>query len=115
MNGMATQLNLSASKPGIYQGLSSHYSGDGFSDMHFDVRALPPDGFAGWVATTRNGGAALTAQSYAELARQSLRVAPFTYNAVDADLFSKVVTQALPPGPGPARQTNPGAPTTAEN
>src|SRR5271154_5026150 len=40
MNGMMTQLNLRADTPGTYLGLSSHYSGDGFSDMHFDVRAL---------------------------------------------------------------------------
>ena len=44
MNGMATQLNLQADEPGTFRGLSSHFSGDGFSDMHFDVVALPADG-----------------------------------------------------------------------
>jgi cytochrome o ubiquinol oxidase subunit 2 len=115
MNGMADQLYLSADKPGTYYGLSSHYSGDGFSDMHFDVQALPPEQFAAWAATTRNAGPSLTAQSYAELAKQSTAVAPFTYRDVDADLFNKIVTQALPPGPGPPKQTNPGAATTAED
>jgi cytochrome o ubiquinol oxidase subunit 2 len=115
MNGMATQLNLSADQPGTYQGLSSHYSGDGFSGMHFDVDALTADGFAGWIAAARNGGPALTAQSYAALAKQSMSVAPFTYRDVDPDLFMHIVTQALPPGPGPARQTNPGAAAAAEN
>ena len=47
MNGMATQLNLHADEPGMLLGLSSHYSGDGLPDMHFDVRrcrrtASPP-------------------------------------------------------------------------
>src|SRR5467141_1037094 len=42
MNGMRSQLNLRAEAPGTFLGLSSHYSGDGFSGMHFDVRALPP-------------------------------------------------------------------------
>jgi cytochrome o ubiquinol oxidase subunit 2 len=115
MNGMADQLYLSADKPGTYYGLSSHYSGDGFSDMHFDVQALPAEQFAAWAATTRNAGPSLTAQSYAELAKQSTAVVPFTYRDVDADLFNKIVTQALPPGPGPPRQTNPGAATTAED
>ncbi len=50
MNGMATQLNLQADQPGTFHGLSAHYSGDGFSDMHFDVHAVPPAQFAGWVA-----------------------------------------------------------------
>ena len=49
MNGMTTQLNLHADSPGIFQGLSSHYSGAGFSDMHFDVEALPADRFSAWV------------------------------------------------------------------
>ena len=46
MNGMTTQLNLRADAPGTFLGLSSHYSGDGFSDMHFDVQAVPAEQFA---------------------------------------------------------------------
>jgi cytochrome o ubiquinol oxidase subunit 2 len=114
MNGMATQLNLLADQPGTYPGLSSHYSGDGFSDMHFDVQAVSADDFAKWVAATRASGPSLTAETYAALARQSSAVAPFTYHAVDPGLFNNIVTQAVPPGPGPARQTNPGSAATAE-
>ena len=53
MNGMTTQLNLQADAPGTFPGLSSHYSGDGFSDMHFDVEAVPADHFSAWVDATR--------------------------------------------------------------
>ena len=35
MNGMTTQLNLQADAPGTFHGLSSHYSGDGFSGHAF--------------------------------------------------------------------------------
>jgi cytochrome o ubiquinol oxidase subunit 2 len=115
MNGMRTQLNLHADAPGMFPGLSSHYSGDGFSDMHFDVEAVPPDRFAAWINATRNSGTTLTAQSYAELARQSTNVAPFTFSDVEPGLFDKIVTQALPPGPGPIEETNPGASKRAEN
>ena len=108
MNGMTTQLNLNADHPGTYYGQSSHYSGDGFSDMHFEVQALPADQFSAWAETTRNNGPTLTAESYADLAKQSMKVAPFTYRAVDPDLFQKIVAQALPPGPGPVSETNPG-------
>ena len=59
MNGMTTQLNLHADAPGTFHGLSSHYSGDGFSDMHFDVEALPADGFSAWVDATRGNGPTL--------------------------------------------------------
>jgi cytochrome o ubiquinol oxidase subunit 2 len=109
MNGMRTQLNLSADKPGDYYGLSSHYNGDGFSDMHFDVHAVPPDQFSTWVDKARRDGPTLTPQTYADLAKQSIRVAPFTYRAVDDGLFDKIVTKAVPPGPGPIAETNPGA------
>ena len=114
MNGMVTRLNLPADEPGVFPGLSSHYSGDGFSDMHFDVEAVPVDRFSAWVDATRNSGPTLTAQSYAELAKQSMSVAPFTYRDVDADLFEKIATQALPPGPGPIDEPSPGASRRAE-
>src|SRR5205085_10662749 len=83
MNGMRTQLNLRADASGSFRGLSSHYSGDGFSDMHFDVRAVSPGEFATWVAGTRNTGPTLDAVSYAALARQSMNIRPFTFRAAD--------------------------------
>jgi cytochrome o ubiquinol oxidase subunit 2 len=114
MNGMETQLNLHANVSGTFPGLSSHYSGDGFSDMHFDVQAVPADRFSAWVDATRGNGPTLTAQSYADLARQSINVAPFTYRDVDPDLFQRIVSQALPPGPGPIEEISPGASKRAE-
>ena len=114
MNGMRTQLNLIADAPGTFPGLSSHYSGDGFATMHFDVESLPADRFSAWVEATRNTGPTLTARSYEDLAKQSLSVAPFTYRDVEPDLFQKIVTQALPPGPGPAPDIKPGTTKRAE-
>ena len=101
MNGMKTQLNLRADAPGTFHGLSSHYSGDGFSDMHFDVQAVPADRFAAWIGATRNSGPTLDDESYAALAKQSTNISPFTYSEVEPELFQKIVTQQLPPGPGP--------------
>ena len=76
MNGMATQLNLQTDKAGTYAGLSSHYSGDGFSDMHFDVQAVPADGFTAWIASTRAAGPVLDDKSYSDLAKQSTKIVP---------------------------------------
>ena len=101
MNGMADQLNLQADHPGTFHGLASHYNGDGFSDMHFDVHAVLPEQFDAWVQTTRQSGPTLDRASYTKLAQQSIAVAPFTYRDADATLFSKVVEQSIPPGPGP--------------
>jgi len=115
MNGMATQLNLHADQPGSFDGISSHYSGAGFSDMHFAVEAVAKDGFDAWVASTRGSGPTLDAKSYAELAKQSENVAPSTYGGVAPDLFQKIVAQAVPPGPGPIDEVSPGAAKRAEN
>jgi cytochrome o ubiquinol oxidase subunit II len=101
MNGMTTRLNLRADAAGTFRGLSSHYSGDGFSDMHFDVHAVPPEQFAAWIEDTRNTGPTLDAASYATLARQSMNTSPSTFRAADPALFQQIVTQQLPPGPGP--------------
>ena len=79
MNGMTTQLNLQADAPGNFLGLSTHFSGDGFPGMHFQVHAVPAQQFATWVETTRNSGPTLDAASYTTLARQSMNVVPFTY------------------------------------
>jgi cytochrome o ubiquinol oxidase subunit II len=108
MNGMRTRLNLIADTAGTFAGLSTHYSGDGFSTMHFDVEALPAGQFSDWVNQTRGSGPTLTAKSYEQLEKQSLSVVPFTYRDVEPDLFQKIVLQLLPPGPGPVPETNPG-------
>jgi cytochrome o ubiquinol oxidase subunit II len=101
MNGMTTRLNLQADEPGTFRGLSSHYSGDGFAAMHFEVRAVPADQFAGWIDATRTTGQSLDPTGYTELAKQSVGVPPFTYRDVEPGLFQQITTQKLPPGPGP--------------
>src|SRR6202163_578336 len=101
MNGMTTQWTLQADAPGTFRGLSSHFSGDGFSDMHFEVQAKSPEQFAAWIEDTRKTGPTLDPASYAALARQSMNTSPFTFRAADPALFQQIVTQQLPPGPGP--------------
>ena len=101
MNGMADDLYLQADHPGVFAGRSAHFSGDGFSDMHFDVHAVTPAAFAAWTDQTRRAGPVLDAGGYAQLARQSSKVTPFTYRDVSPDLFEHIVQQQLAPGPGP--------------
>ena len=101
MNGMAVELNLQADHPGPLWGQSSHFSGDGFSDMHFEVRALNAADFSNWVEATRKDGPVLDAGSYAELAKQSIKVPPYTFRDADPMLFEKIVGQGLAPAPGP--------------
>jgi cytochrome o ubiquinol oxidase subunit 2 len=101
MNGMVTQLNLQADHPGDFLGESGMFSGDGFSDMRFTVRALTSDAFATWVTRTKQSGPGLDKDAYQQLAKQSQNVAPFTYRMVDPALFHAIVTQMVPPSSGP--------------
>jgi cytochrome o ubiquinol oxidase subunit II len=95
MSGMVTRLGLEADHAGTYSGFSAQYSGNGFADMRFTVDAVAPEEFTKWVEATRQTGAVLDADAYADLARPSKAVAPFTYRAVAPDLFN-LVMQATP-------------------
>jgi cytochrome o ubiquinol oxidase subunit 2 len=106
MPGMATRLNLQANRPGVYDGQSSHYSGDGFSGMRFKVRALPPEQFAAWVSSARAAGTTLDGPAYAQLAKQSSYVAPVTYSGVAPGLFDDIMMMRAPP-PGLPHEGHP--------
>jgi cytochrome o ubiquinol oxidase subunit 2 len=97
MSGMVTRLHLLADHTGTYRGISANYSGAGFSDMHFDVDAVPAQQFAQWAAAARDSGSVLDAQAYGELARPSQAIAPFTYRAVAPGLFNGIVNSELSP------------------
>jgi len=106
MYGMTTQLNLQADRPGIYPGLSAHFSGDGFSDMSFDVQALTPEQFSAWAGTVSTSGPELDDVAYHGLLKQSQNVRPYTYRNVQRGLFNDIVMEKLPPGEGPPTGEN---------
>ena len=97
MAGMATRLHLQADRPGTYRGLSAQYSGQGFADMRFAVDAVPAAAFAQWVNATRQVGPMLDARTYADLAKPSETVAPFTYGDIAPNLFNHVLSSAVQP------------------
>jgi cytochrome o ubiquinol oxidase subunit 2 len=95
MAGMLSHLHLRADDPGTYRGMSAQFSGDGFSDMHFNVDAVPAEKFAQWVDLARRAGPELNAKTYADLAKPSGAVTPFTYRAVAADLFDRIMVSEM--------------------
>ncbi len=100
MNGMATRLNLRADTPGTFQGLSAHFSGDGFSDMHFDVHVVPSEQFSKWAQDASGAEKALDQRSYEEIARPSMKSEQAIYRLGDPNLFNSIVMQKLPPSQG---------------
>jgi cytochrome o ubiquinol oxidase subunit 2 len=90
MPGMTTQLNLQADKAGSYPGLSAQFSGPGFSDMQFTLRAESGEGFAAWIAQTHAQGGVLNGPTFAELARPTRAGGELTYGSVAEDPFEAV-------------------------
>ena len=91
MAGMQTQLHLLASEPGTYQGLSSNYSGDGFSGMTFNALALPQQGFDAWLARVKAAPQSLTGAAYGQLAEASENNPVSYYSQVPPGLFADII------------------------
>ena len=108
MKGMAVQLYLMADRDGDYLGLSTHFSGDGFSDMTFRTKAVSDEGFADWIRMAKTNGRALDEPTYEDLTKQSIGVPPSTFASVAPELFEKIVMEKVPAGAGPARGTQGG-------
>jgi cytochrome o ubiquinol oxidase subunit 2 len=104
MPGMTTRLNLMATRPGDYPGLSANFSGDGFSDMRFLVHAVPPAEFASWVVETREAGPALSADSYSQLARPEANAEARIYGNVDPNLFERIANPTAQSAAAPGKE-----------
>jgi cytochrome o ubiquinol oxidase subunit 2 len=110
MNGMVTELNLAADRPGTFLGLAAHFNGDGFSDMTFDAQAISAEEFSRWVMSAHADGPMLDEAGYRALLSQSSNVPPYTYRTVTPGLFDEIASGHLPPGEGPRATQHGGQP-----
>lgn len=97
MAGMVTRLQLQADDAGTYRGFSAQFSGEGFSDMHFDADAVTSEKFSQWLDSVRSAGPELNAQTYADLAKPSVAVAPFNFRSVAPGLFNSILVSEVQP------------------
>jgi cytochrome o ubiquinol oxidase subunit 2 len=96
MAGMQTQLHLVADSPGTYLGMSSNFSGPGFSDMHFDTVAATRQEFDAWIAEAKKSPLVLNGSAYKTLASPDTKGAVTVYGNVNAGLFESIVNQYMP-------------------
>lgn len=99
MAGMQTQLNLIADEPGDYRGLSTNFSGDGFSDMTFTLHAGTQKEFDQWVKKVKRAPEKLTLAGYQRLARPAVNPGVKYYSSATKSLFETIVMKAMMPMP----------------
>jgi cytochrome o ubiquinol oxidase subunit 2 len=95
MPGMETQLHAVINKPGVYDGLSAHYSGQGFSDMRFKFHGLSDEAFARWVEASKAGGGTLTRADYMKLEQPSAKEPVRRFASVEPGLWGAIVDRCV--------------------
>ena len=95
MAGMTTQLNLAASRPGVYRGENTQFNGTGFQNEKFDVIALPTVDFEDWVSHTRGSANPLDDAAYAVLFKRSSPPQPIVFSSVPQLLFKRILARSV--------------------
>ena len=98
MPGMQTELNAVINKPGVFHGMSSHYSGAGFSGMTFKFHGLSNEDFAQWVQKAKTEGKPLDKATYLNLAKPSERDPVQRFASVEEGLYDKVLNRCVEEG-----------------
>jgi cytochrome o ubiquinol oxidase subunit 2 len=98
MPGMQTRLHAVINKKGEYEGLSSNYSGDGFSHMRFKFHGLDQGGFDQWVARVKSNGTMLNRDAYLKLEKPSTKEPVRYFSNVEDGLFEAVLNMCVRPG-----------------
>jgi cytochrome o ubiquinol oxidase subunit 2 len=98
MPGMEITLNAVQNKPVQSFGISSNYSGAGYSDMKFGYRGVPQGDFDGWVQSVKAGGGNLDRANYLTLEKPSIKEPVRRYAAVDGDMYYRILNRCVADG-----------------
>jgi cytochrome o ubiquinol oxidase subunit II len=90
MPNMVTRLNLAADAPGTFEGLSAQFSGDGFSDMRFELLATNAETFDAWVAEIKVQGGVLDAKAFEDLEKPAKAKGAQSFAQVTEALFDTI-------------------------
>ncbi|WP_042338792.1 ubiquinol oxidase subunit II [Paraburkholderia ferrariae] len=93
MAGMQTRLHLIADEAGTFEGLSSNYSGKGFSDMRFRTLATSQSDFDAWVRKVKASSTALSMDEYASVAQPTEKAPVAYFSTVDPKLFNNIIAK----------------------
>jgi cytochrome o ubiquinol oxidase subunit 2 len=91
MPGMRTQLHLLADVPGTYDGISSQFSGPGFSDMNFKAVATSSQEFEDWLRKAKQSPDKLDLSTYSKLSEPSVKHRVEYFSSVKPNLFECIL------------------------
>jgi cytochrome o ubiquinol oxidase subunit 2 len=97
MSGMATHLNLLASRAGDFKGVSANISGEGFADMHFMALAVDSDQFTAWMKHLQAGGQNLDLKEYNKLAMPTRDTSLKSFGQAQPGLFDQIIAKYQAP------------------
>ena len=97
MTGMVNTLNVMTHATGTFSGSSANYSGEGFSRMSFDVRAVPKNQFEMWIQNARAGHDRLSDVSYSDLHGTALDTSARSYASVQSGIFDRIIMKFMSP------------------
>ncbi|RPE03577.1 cytochrome o ubiquinol oxidase subunit II [Candidatus Pantoea deserta] len=97
MAGMQTKLHLIANEPGTFDGISSNFSGRGFSGMKFKAIATKDDAeFQQWVAKVKAAPNTLTTmEDFEKLAVPSENHPVEYFSSANPELFKQVIAKFM--------------------
>lgn len=98
MPGMQTRLHAVINKAGEYEGMSSNYSGAGFSHMRFKFHGLDRAGFDEWVVQVKQNGTMLNRDAYLKLEKPSIKEPIRYYASVENGLYDAVLNMCVRAG-----------------
>src|SRR3990167_10242154 len=99
MTGMQTKLNLMATQIGVYTGLSTNFSGNGFSGMNFKVHVVSKEEYAAWVKTVEKATNHLTMDAYNELIKPSKKNPALFFSNPNPGFLRNRISSGLGPIP----------------
>jgi cytochrome o ubiquinol oxidase subunit 2 len=98
MPGMEITLNAVQNKPVQSIGMSSNYSGAGYSYMKFPYRGVSQGDFDGWVQSVKSAGGDLDRAKYLALEKPSINDPARTWANVNDDLYYRILNRCVADG-----------------
>lgn len=100
MTGMQTKMNMMATSTGMYSGLSTNFSGNGFSGMNFKLKVTTAKEYESWIKTVKKSPKHLTMAEYNKLTQHTENNPVEYFSHAEPHLFSKAVIKYMGPMPG---------------